>query len=393
MSPQNRTAATGGPHEGRSPAATDDEDGRPTRRLWRAGRTAWALVGLAVALVILGYVASALSLVVVPVILALFPATLLVPVASWLKGRGAPSAVAAIATLLAGILVIVAVFAGLVPVIAAQAPELATAAAEGVGRLQRTLSEQFGVEVGGLSDLMERAQEQMPEAGELASRALEATIVAFETIAGVLLLLVVLFFYLKDGRRLTDGLLSVFPDNVRPHAAEIADRAWATLGAYFRGQLLVALVDAVLIGIGLVVLGVPLAVPLAVLVFFGGLFPVVGALVTGALAVLVALADGGLTLGLIVLALVLVVQQTESNILEPLILGRAIHLHPLVVLLSISAGAILLGVLGAFLAVPVAAAVSVVGGYIRERSREGGAADGGAAADEAPPGAVPAGGG
>lgn len=359
-----------------------------TRTLWRAGSTAWALVGIAVALAVVGYAASLLSLLVVPVILALFPATLLVPVASWLKRRGVPAALAAIATLLAGILLIVGIFAGIAPVVAAQMPELTTAAGEGVGRLQQTLDEQFGIQVGGFSDVMERAREEIPEAGEVASRAVEATVAAFETLAGVVLLLVALFFYLKDGRRLTDGLLFLFVPKVRPHAGEIADRSWDTLGAYFRGQLLVALFDAVLIGIGLVVLGVPLAVPLAVLVFFGGLFPVVGALATGALAVLVALADGGLTTGLIVLALVLAVQQVESNLLEPIILGRAIHLHPLVVLLSISAGALLLGVLGAFLAVPVAAIVSVIGGYLLEQGRE--SSD---EADEAPAGAVAAGGG
>jgi putative heme transporter len=102
--------------------------------------------------------------------------------------------------------------------------------------------------------------------------------------------------------------------------------------------MLVALVDAVGIGIGLVILGVPLALPLAVLVFFGGLFPIVGAVVTGALAVLVALADQGLTTGLIVLGIVLAVQQLESNVLEPVILGKAIHLHPLVILVSITTG-------------------------------------------------------
>ena len=150
------------------------------------------------------------------------------------------------------------------------------------------------------------------------------------------------------------------------------DRAWTTLGAYFRGQLLVALVDALAIGVALLVLGVPLALPLAVLIFFGGLFPIVGAVVTGALAVLVAMADAGLTMGLIVLGIVLAVQQLESNVLAPLVLGKATALHPLGVLTSLTAGGILLGVLGAFIAVPIAASLVRAIGYLRDRS----AADG-----------------
>lgn len=357
----------------RSAAPSSDhgeEDRRASRRLWRAGRTGWAFVGLVAALAVVGYVASRLSLLVVPVILALFPATLLVPVTRWLNQRGVPAALAAIGTIVGGILLIVAVFGLLVPVVAAQVPDLVAAAGEGIGNLQETLEQDFGIEIGGISELMQRAREMAPETGEAAGQAMTAAVAAFETFAGVVLLFVVLFFYLKDGRRLTDGLISVTPGHVQPHAAAVADRAWRTLGSYFRGQLLVALVDAILIGIGLVILGVPLALPLAVLIFFGGLFPVVGAVTTGALAVLVALAAEGLSTGLIVLAIVVGVQQVESNVLEPLILGRAIHLHPLVVLLSITAGALLLGILGAFLAVPFAAVVAEAVEYVREQSAQ-----------------------
>ena len=342
----------------------------PQRRLWRVGRAAWTFVGVVAALAVVGYAASLLSLLLVPLVLALFPATLLVPVASWLKRRGLPAALASIVSILAGILLILGIIGGLVPLVVAEAPDLIESAGEGIGELQEVLEEDFGVEIGGVSELLEQAQEVAPEAGEMAGEAVQAATGAVEAVIGLLLLFVFMFFYLKDGRRLTDGLLSFAPDHVASHASALADRSWGTLGAYFRGQLLVAFVDAVLIGIGLLVLGVPLAVPLAVLIFFGGLFPVVGAVVTGALAVLVALADQGLVVGLIVLGIVLAVQQLESNVLEPLILGRAIHLHPLVVLLSITAGAALIGILGAFLAVPVAAVVADVVEYVREQRGE-----------------------
>lgn len=332
-----------------------------TERLWRSGRSAWSLLGMVGVAVLVLYAVSRVSLLVVAVILALFPATLLRPVSEWLRRLRVPDAVASLLSILLGIGLIAGVIGAMVPLVTNELPALSESASEGVDEIETWLdSEPFGLQVGGLSDLAATAQEQLGNAGEYAGEAADAAFAAFEMLLGVLLIFVVLFFYLKDGRRLRDGIISTIPERSRPRTRQALDQAWTTLGAYFRGQLLVALADAVFIGIGLVVLGVPLALPLAVLIFFGGLFPVVGAVTTGALAVLVALADGGLAAGLIVLGLVLLVQQLEGNVLEPLILGRAIHLHPLVVLLSITAGSLLLGILGAFLAVPVAAIVARV---------------------------------
>ncbi|MFA9445320.1 AI-2E family transporter [Egicoccus sp. AB-alg6-2] len=329
------------------------------QRLWRVGRSAWAWLGiLGIAAVVL-YVISTVSLLVIPVVLALFPATLLRPVADALRKVNVPDALASLLAILLAIGVIAGVIGAMVPLVAGQIPELVESASEGVDEIEAWLDrEPFGLQVGGVADLIETAQEQLGDMGEYAGQAAEAAYAAFEALIAFVLLFVVLFFYLKDGRRLRDGLVATVPERGRARARQVLDQAWDTLGSYFRGQLLVAFVDAVFIGIGLVILGVPLALPLAVLIFFGGLFPIVGAVTTGALAVLVALADGGLTTGLIVLGLVLLVQQLESNVLEPLILGRAIHMHPLVVLLAITAGAMLLGILGAFLAVPVAAIVA-----------------------------------
>jgi putative heme transporter len=361
-----------GPDE-RGPAApAGSEVAEGTRTLWQLGRTSWAFIGLLLVAAVIGFVFSLVPLIVIPVILALFPATLLVPVAGWLRRIGAPDGLAAIASILLGLLLIGAVIGAMIPLVASQAPELAESAVEGLEELETFLADgPLGLELGGVDGVIDMAQEQLGEVGEFAPQAFEAAAVAFEAVAGILLLFVVLFFYLKDGRRLADGVISVSPRRHRERVRRLADRSWDTLGKYFRGQMLVALVDAVGIGIGLVILGVPLALPLAVLVFFGGLFPIVGAVVTGALAVLVALADQGLTVGLIVLGLVLVIQQLESNVLEPIILGRAIHLHPLVVLIAITTGAVTIGILGAFLAVPVAAVISEIVADLRgERDEE-----------------------
>ena len=368
------TADSQGSTTGAEAPATGSESSGPSegqRRLWQVGRTGWAVLGIVGVAVLLGYLASLLVVLVVPLILALFPATLLVPMSDRLKERGVPDAGASALAIVAGILAIGLVVGAMVPLVAAEVPDLADSASEGLRELQEVLADgPLGLEVGGVDELLEAAQEQLGEAGDLAGQALTAATVAIESVIGLLLLVVFLFFYLKDGRRLAAGLVSVAPARHRPRVSEAMDRAWTTLGAYFRGQLLVALVDALAIGVALLVLGVPLALPLAVLIFFGGLFPIVGAVVTGALAVLVAMADAGLTMGLIVLGIVLAVQQLESNVLEPVILGRAITLHPLVVLLAITAGSLLLGIFGAFIAVPVAAITARVIALVREEEPE-----------------------
>jgi predicted PurR-regulated permease PerM len=348
------------------------QEGRERLRRW--GLRAWWVLGIAGVVVLVGCLISLLSLVLIPVVLALFPATLLLPVARWLKDRGLPDALAALVALLGGILLIVAVIGTMIPLVTAELPELTESASEGVAELERFLAEgPLGIEVDGVSGLLERAADQFggdsgDGDGDEEGQAAEAAVNAFEVIAGFLLMLVLLFFYLRDEARLGRGILDWVPARARPHVRDLGVRIWSTVGPYFRGQLLVALVDAVFIGAGLLLLRIPLAVPLAVLIFFGGMFPIVGAVTTGVLAVLVAFADSGLGTAAVVMLLVLAVQQLESNVLEPFILGRVVHLHPLVVLLSITAGAVLLGILGAFLAVPVATVVANTLEAARERS-------------------------
>ncbi|GGI04581.1 hypothetical protein GCM10011354_09810 [Egicoccus halophilus] len=314
------------------------------------------MLGILAIVAVVLYLMSMVTVLVIPVVLALFPATLLRPITNALRKVKVPDALSSLLAILIAVGAIAGVIGAMVPLVVNQIPELTESATEGIDEIEAWLDDEpFGLQVGGLSDLVEMAQDQLGDLGEYAGQAAGAAFAAFEALIGFLLLFVVLFFYLKDGKRLRDGFVATMPRRGRARARQSLDQAWETLGKYFRGQLLVAFVDAVFIGVGLLILDVPLALPLAVLIFFGGLFPIVGAVTTGALAVLVALADGGLTTGLIVLGLVLAVQQLESNVLEPIILGRAIHLHPLVVLLSITAGSLLLGILGAFLAVPVAA--------------------------------------
>lgn len=333
---------------------SDDHDAQT--RILSYGRLAWALLGLAGVLVIIGVVASRLSLIIIPLILALFPATLLAPVCSRLRRWGWPPALAAITSLVGGIVVIGAVLTGMVLLVITELPQLIESASDGVAEIERFLQDDpLGLGVTGIGDAMAMAREELSEVEGLGEQAVGAFIMAFETIAGSLLLIVVLFFYLKDGRHLVGSAVGSFPAARQARVRSQLTTAWTTLSRYFRGQLVVAFADAVGIGVGLLLLGIPLALPLAVLTFFGGLFPIVGAVVTGVLAVLVALAHAGLFTGALVLGLVLLVQQLESNVLQPLILGNALSLHPLMILLAVTAGALALGVLGAFVAVPIAA--------------------------------------
>lgn len=175
------------------------------------------------------------------------------------------------------------------------------------------------------------------------------------TFGGALLALVLLFFLLRDGDRMWRWFLGLFPEHRRPGLAEAGEVGWSTLSRYIVGQALVAAVDAVGIGIALLLIGVPLVVPLMLLTFLGGFIPIVGATVAGGAAVLVALVANGPTEALLVLAAVIAVQQLEGNLLEPLIVGRAVRLHPAPVLLAVTAGTLVAGIVGAVVAVPILA--------------------------------------
>jgi predicted PurR-regulated permease PerM len=168
--------------------------------------------------------------------------------------------------------------------------------------------------------------------------------------------------------------VSLFPTQAIPHVAESGRRAWTTLTGYVRGTILIALVDGVCITIVLLILRVPLAIPLGVFVFFGAFVPLVGATVTGAVAVLVALVTKGLVTALLVLAGIIGVQQLEGHVLQPFLLGRFVRVHPLAVVLGITAGAILAGIGGAIIAVPLIAITNTVGKYFVEVAREASAA-------------------
>jgi putative heme transporter len=345
---------------------------------WLATGTAWAwrllVLVLAVAVLIVG--AVQLALVTVPVILALILATLAAPPARAMERVGAPPAFAAFVVVFGGTALAIGGLAALVPTFLEQVRELGpTVQAAGSDLLDWFENGPLGLDrdqfAGFFSQLLEGLQAQ---GGDVARGALSLVASLVEGVTALVLALILLFFFVKDGERIWAWVVARSPEVHRHTVVATGQRGWEALAGYVRGTALVALIDAVGIGIGLAIVGVPLVMPLAVLVFIGGFVPIVGAFVTGLLAVAVAFADGGAGQALIVLAIVVVVQQVESDVLQPVIMRRAVPLHPVVVLAVLTAGAKLVGIVGAFLAVPIAAVVSAVGNELRLRheTEEGG---------------------
>lgn len=329
------------------------------------------MIGLAIVIGLAGLALAQVRVVVVSLILGLFVAAALQPVVRRLCAWHLPRALAALAGLLLLVVVVAGVFVSLVPLVVAELPQLADQLGQGLRSIDEMLrGEPLGMGIRGLDDLLQTGVEQLSGGGGGGGGAAEEALAAAGTVGGVLvgvvLVLVAGFFYLKDGDRFAHTLLQLVPGRYQEDVRMIGQRTWVTLGEFLRSQLIVAVVDAVLVGVGLLLLGVPLALPLATLVLFGGLFPIVGAMVSGAVAVLVALADGGVTLALAVLTLVIAVQQFEGNVVQPFVVGRVVALHPFVVILSVTVGALTFGVFGAFIAVPVVASASRGVQYLRE---------------------------
>lgn len=341
----------------------------------RAGAYAWAFIGLVIVLAGLGFVFAILSPVVIPLIIALFPAAVLQPVTDRLKNGGVPDALAAVVVLLLAFGIATGIVSFIAPQIADQFDSLAESVQEGYDQVDEFLrAGPFGLDPIQLDDLIDGAVESLRTStteGGLGGGGVSSAVAFagrfFQTATSVLLTLIVVFFYLKDGRTIAGWVRRLFPEALQEDVNIIGQMGWKTVGGYIQGQLLVALVDAVFIGLGLWILGVELALPLAVVVFFGGLFPVVGATISGTLAALVALATNGFATALLVVGVVLAVQALEGNLLQPLILGRTLELHPLAIIVALAVGGFLLGILGAFLAVPVAAAGAQTVGYLRKR--------------------------
>ena len=336
-----------------------------------AGRLAtWSLRFLLVgaALVVVVWVLGQIWDVTLPVVLALLLSSVLWPPARLLR-RAMPAAPAALLTMLAGLAALVGLGALIAPQVAGQWPQVADAVARGLGELRDLVSRPpFNVDSGQFSTAVDQLIHQIrANAESIAGGVLAGVSTAGAVLLTGVLTVVLCFFFLKDGPRFLPWLGDLVGARTAPHVTAIADRIWAALSGFVKAQAGVGLIDAVAIGIGLAVLDVPFALALAVLIFFGAFIPIVGAFITGALAALVALVTHGLTIAVIVVALIVVVQQLEGNVLQPMLVGRTLALHPAVVVLAVTAGGSLAGIIGMFLAVPVVAVTVAILRYGREQ--------------------------
>lgn len=352
------------------PRTTVDPVGAPSvpERLEHAAAWTWRILLLAGAAVLTGWIALRFSVVTLPVFAALLVTAALWPVRSALhdRGMGATGAALVAFLLLIALVLVLALLVG--PPVAMQAGELDESVRSGAADLPAKLGG-LGIDPDDAQRAVDGAVDSLRDhAGVIGSGALDAALAAANVVAAILLALVLVFFFLKDGPRLWAGVLELLPRERRSDVDKDGYAAFAALSGYIRAQALVATIDAIGIGLAVALVGAPLALPIAVLTFVLAFIPVVGAIASGLVAALVALTFGGLGDALIVVAAVLLVQQLEGNVLFPLLVGRSVQMHPVVVLLSLATGAALAGVTGALVAVPLMAAVTGVRNERRSRA-------------------------
>lgn len=303
-----------------------------------------------------------------PIVLAIIVCTVLWPPVAGLRRLGVPRALASLTAILGAVGAFSFLIWMIAPSVGRQSHALYFQAFEGIQRLQLWLQgPPFNLDSDDLDDRINSAVQWVQRrTGSIVSEIFSGLGIATSVIVTLGIVLVLTFFFLKDGDRFLPWLRGIVGKRAGWHLTELCARAWITLGGFIRAQAIVSAVDAIFIGIGLIILGVPMALALAVLTFLGGFIPIVGAFVAGTLAVLVALVSLGVTKAIMALAIVLLVQQLEGNILQPLLQSRALNLHPVVILVSVTVGGSLFSIIGAFLAVPFAAMVAVLFRYLHD---------------------------
>lgn len=334
---------------------TEDQSVAPLVR--KAAAWAWRLLLLIGAAVAVLWVISHLEMIFVPLALALILAALLVPGVDWLDKHGVPRGGAVFLLLLFGFAVIGGILAFVVIQFIDGLPGLVDQVTNSINSARDWLIKGPAHLT---KDQIDHASRSAIEAlrnnqNKITSGALSTAATVTKIVTGALITLFTLIFFLYGGRKIYRFVTQIFPTSVRDKVREAGKAGFGALMGYIRGSSVVALVEAVGIGAGLVILGIPLALPLASLVFMGAFIPLVGLVISGGIAIVVALLAKGLVYALITLAIVIVVNQLEAHVLQPLVMGRSVSVHPLAVLLGITAGGVLAGIVGALFAVPTIA--------------------------------------
>ncbi len=328
---------------------------------WAASWAARFLLIVA-ALVVLGLGVKYVSGAILPVLLALLFTSVLWPITSRLRRWGAPNGLGAIAALLLGVGVLGGLIALIAPSVANQWDDLRDQTLTGLRRIQSWLSgPPLNINDEEINRYISQALAWLQErSGDILESAVNIGGSVGSGLVTLLTTIIITFFMLKDGSQFVGWLRGIVGRRAGFHVSELSTRMWNTISGYLRTQAVISFVDAFFIGLGVLLAGVPLAFPIAVITFIGGFIPIIGALTAGSIAVLVALVSNGWATALIVLGIVLLVQQLESHILQPMLQSRVMKLHPVIVLLAVLLGGTWAGIIGTFLAVPVAACGAVL---------------------------------
>lgn len=327
----------------------------------RLASWSWRLIVIVAASALILWGLLQITVIVIPVLIAVLLTVLLAPVVNVLTkytflGRAAASGIA----LLGLLLVIAGMFTLAGRQLIAQWPDIQTRAVEGFQALLDWVQSSFQIDMPMINTAIDEALEQLQQySGQLVSGAMSTAAVLGNLGTGIVICLFTLFFLLSSGGVIWRWMVGLLPPAARVPTHEGFRRGWKALSAYVRTQILVAAVDAFGISIGMVFMGMgSYAVPIWLLVFLFSFVPLVGAIASGAIAVLLVLVLQDWIFALIMLGIVLLVQQAESNLLQPLLMGKAVDIHPLGVFIGVAAGVLLASIPGALFAIPIIAFVN-----------------------------------
>ena len=338
----------------------NDITGRVPKVLRVGAALSWRLLVILAAIAGIAWIAGYLAIVVIPVAIALLLSALLAPAVAHLVHWHVPRGLATAAVLIGGLAVVGGVLTFVITEFSNGVPALAAQVSQSISQISHWLETgPLHLTQQQLRDFLNKLIKSLgADQTAITSGALTTAVTVGEMLTAILLTLFTLIFFLHDGNKIWSFVIRIVPGDVRDRVDVAGRRGFASLVSYVRATAAVAVVDAVGIGIGLAIVRVPLAAPLAALVFLAAFIPIIGAVVAGAVAVLVALVANGFVPALIVLGIVIAVMQLESHVLQPLLLGRAVRLHPLAVVLSIATGVVVGGIAGGLLAVPLLAVLN-----------------------------------
>ena len=356
-----------------APSVSSRDDSEVPKELRIAAAYSWRLIVLAAAMVCVVYMLGRLSHVVVPLAIALLLSALLSPLVRFLRHRAKfPPSLASGLVLVTGLAAVIGTLTLVVTQIVDKFDQLSKNATDGAITVRNWLQDgPLDLDTKQIDNAIQTAQDWVnANQGRFVSTAQSTATATIEALGAFAVVLFATFFFMRDGGKIWRFLVRIFPKKAEDQVHDAGVAAWATLGAYVRATVLVAFIDAMGIGIGLYFLNVTLWFPLAALVFLAAFVPIVGATLSGGVAVLVTLVERGPWEALIALIIVIAVQQLEGHVLQPLIMGRAVAIHPLAVIVGIAAGIVLAGIMGALVAVPIIAVVNTAVRFLVLKRRE-----------------------